>query len=79
MLRELKLIIEEYNRMTGDNYCLVNNLGRPKGTVSDKSKLDGKRDIIAKYLELKVSKASIARTLNCHPQTLSNYISRNMA
>ena len=48
-------------------------LGRPKGSKG-KSMLDGKEADIKMFLEKKVSKASIAKILDCDPGTLSAFI-----
>ena len=48
-------------------------LGRPKGALG-KSKLDGKKEEIRKLLELKVSKASIAKITGVDRSTLYNFI-----
>lgn len=49
-------------------------LGRPKGRKNKSRKLDKFRPEIKKYLSLNISKASIAKLLGCHPQTLYNYL-----
>lgn len=49
-------------------------LGRPKGRKNKSRKLDRHRDDIIHYLKLNISKASIAKLVGCHPQTLYNYI-----
>lgn len=49
-------------------------LGRPKGRKNKTRKLDAFRDDIIRYLELKLSKAAIAKLIGCHPQTLSDYM-----
>lgn len=49
-------------------------VGRPKGSNNKKLKLDKHKQEIKRYLDLKVSRASIAKLLNCHPQTVENYI-----
>lgn len=55
-------------------------LGRPKGKLNKTLKLDKHKKDIQKYLDLKISKASIAKLINCHPQTLYNYMEkRNLA
>jgi DNA invertase Pin-like site-specific DNA recombinase len=51
-------------------------LGRPKGRCNKTLKLDKYRKEIQKYLNLGVSKASIAKLINCHAQTLYNYIEK---
>lgn len=51
-------------------------LGRPKGKQNKSLKLDKHKKEILKYLELKISKASIAKLINCHPQTLYNYMEK---
>ena len=48
-------------------------LGRPKGSRG-KSMLDGKEADIKMFLEKKVSKASIAKILDCDPGTLAAFI-----
>jgi DNA invertase Pin-like site-specific DNA recombinase len=48
-------------------------LGRPKGSRG-KSMLDGKEVEIKMFLEKKVSKASIAKILDCDPGTLAAFI-----
>jgi DNA invertase Pin-like site-specific DNA recombinase len=48
-------------------------LGRPKGALG-KSKLDGKKEEIRQLLELKVSKASIAKITGVDRSTLYNFI-----
>ena len=52
-------------------------LGRPKGRKNKSLKLDKNRKDIVKYLELGISKASIAKLVGCHPQTLYDWIDRN--
>ena len=52
-------------------------LGRPKGRGNKSLKLDKHRSDIKKYLELGISKASIAKLVDCHPQTLYDWIDRN--
>jgi len=49
-------------------------LGRPKGRKNKSRKLDKHLDDIKKYLALNLSKASIAKLIGCHPQTLYNYL-----
>lgn len=49
-------------------------LGRPKGRKNKSLKLDKYRKEIQKYLNLNISKASIAKLIGCHAQTLYNYI-----
>lgn len=49
-------------------------LGRPKGRKNNELKLDKHKKDIQKYLDLKISKASIAKLIGCHAQTLYNYI-----
>ena len=51
-------------------------LGRPKGQAKS-LKLDPHRDLIIDYLKKGVSKASIARILECSPSTLYAWIKRN--
>ena len=50
-------------------------LGRPKGSLSKKTKLTGKDEDIKALLEKKVSVAAIARIMNVHRITMKNYIS----
>lgn len=52
-------------------------LGRPKGRKNKALKLDKFKKEITRYLELSISKASIAKLVNCHPQTLYDWIERN--
>ncbi len=49
-------------------------LGRPKGRKNKSRKLDKHLPEIKKYLSLKISKASIAKLIGCHAQTLYNYL-----
>lgn len=49
-------------------------LGRPKGRKNKTRKLDIHRQDIKQYLALNISKASIAKLVGCHAQTLYNYI-----
>ena len=51
-------------------------LGRPKGKLNKTLKLDKYKKEIEKYLELNISKASIAKLIKCHPQTLYNYMEK---
>ncbi len=51
-------------------------LGRPKGKMNKSLKLDRHKKDILKYLSLKISKASIAKLIDCHPQTLYNYMEK---
>jgi DNA invertase Pin-like site-specific DNA recombinase len=52
-------------------------LGRPKGRKNKCLKLDKHKKDIVKYLDLAISKASIAKLVGCHPQTLYDWIERN--
>jgi DNA invertase Pin-like site-specific DNA recombinase len=52
-------------------------LGRPKGRGNKSLKLDKHRQDIKKYLDLGISKASIAKLVDCHPQTLYDWLDRN--
>lgn len=52
-------------------------LGRPKGRGNKSLKLDKHKDDIQKYLALGISKASIAKLVDCHPQTLYDWLDRN--
>ncbi len=52
-------------------------LGRPKGRKNRSLKLDKFKKEIMRYLELSISKASIAKLVDCHPQTLYDWIERN--
>lgn len=52
-------------------------LGRPKGRGNKSLKLDKHREDILNYLDIGISKASIAKLLGCHPQTLYDWIFRN--
>lgn len=52
-------------------------LGRPKGRKNKSLKLDRNRKEIMKYLGLGISKASIAKLIGCHPQTLYDWLERN--
>jgi DNA invertase Pin-like site-specific DNA recombinase len=52
-------------------------LGRPKGRKNKNLKLDKFKKDIVKYLDLQISKASIAKLVGCHPQTLYDWIDRH--
>jgi len=52
-------------------------LGRPKGRQNKSLKLDKFKKDIVKYLDLAVSKTSIAKLVGCHPQTLYDWIDRH--
>jgi DNA invertase Pin-like site-specific DNA recombinase len=52
-------------------------LGRPKGRGNKSLKLDKHKVDIQKYLDLGISKASIAKLVDCHPQTLYDWLERN--
>jgi DNA invertase Pin-like site-specific DNA recombinase len=49
-------------------------LGRPKGRKNKSRKLDKHKAEIKKYLALNINKASIAKLVGCHAQTLYNYL-----
>ncbi len=51
-------------------------LGRPKGRQNKSLKLDRFKEEIEKYLNLGISKASIAKLVDCHPQTLYDWLDR---
>ena len=51
-------------------------LGRPKGSKNKSLKLDRYEEDILKYLDLGISKASIAKLVGCHPQTLYDWLTR---
>ena len=50
--------------------------GRPKGKKNAALKLDRHREEIEKYLGMGISRASIAKLIGCHPQTLYSYIDK---
>lgn len=52
-------------------------LGRPRGRGNKSLKLDKHKTDIKKYLELGISKASIAKLVDCHPQTLYDWLDRH--
>ena len=52
-------------------------LGRPLGRKNSNLKLDRMRKEILHYMELGLSKTSIARLIQCHPQTLYGWIDRH--
>jgi len=52
-------------------------LGRPRGRGNKSLKLDKYKTDIKKYLELGISKASIAKLVDCHPQTLYDWLDRH--
>lgn len=49
-------------------------LGRPKGSLSKKTKLTGKEEEIKKYLNMQIPKTVIAKLLGVNRNTLHNYI-----
>jgi len=49
-------------------------LGRPKGRKANYYKLTGKDEFIKEMLDKKISKSAIARLLNVHRITVSNYM-----
>ncbi len=51
-------------------------LGRPKGRKNKALKLDPFKADIEKYMTIGVSKASIAKLVACHPQTLHDWLGR---
>lgn len=51
-------------------------LGRPRGRQNKSLKLDKFKDEIEKYMSLGISKASIAKLVACHPQTLYDWLDR---
>jgi DNA invertase Pin-like site-specific DNA recombinase len=51
-------------------------LGRPKGHKSSKTKLTGQERKIEELLEKKISYSGIARILNVHRLTVSNFIKK---
>lgn len=54
-------------------------LGRPKGSLSKKTKLTGKENLIQEFLKKNVPVATIARILEVNRLTLNNFIkSRNL-
>jgi DNA invertase Pin-like site-specific DNA recombinase len=55
-------------------------LGRPKGSLSKKTKLTGRDDEIRMLLEKQVAVAAVARIMGVHRRTMANYIrSRRLA
>jgi DNA invertase Pin-like site-specific DNA recombinase len=52
-------------------------LGRPTGRKNKTLKLDKYKKDITRYVELSISKASIAKLVDCHPQTLYDWMERN--
>ena len=80
-LELMQHIQSEYHaRMLTDSFMRKRNpdvpLGRPRGKLNKNLKLDRCRKDIEKYLELNISKASIAKLIKCHPQTLYNYMEK---
>jgi len=51
-------------------------LGRPAGSRNKSLKLDRNNEEIDKYLKLGISKASIAKLVGCHAQTLYDWLER---
>ena len=51
-------------------------LGRPRGSLSAKLKLDDKEQEIRMYLAKGISKRSIAKLLDCSPSTLYDWLAR---
>jgi DNA invertase Pin-like site-specific DNA recombinase len=51
-------------------------LGRPKGCFNKSLKLDQYQGEIERYLSLGINKASIAKLVDCHPQTLYDWLDR---
>ena len=51
-------------------------LGRPKGRKNKSLKLDVHKEEIGKYMKIGISKASIAKLVACHPQTLYDWLER---
>ncbi len=49
-------------------------LGRPKGSLSKKTKLTGRDDEIRLLLEKQVAVAAVARIMGVHRRTMANYI-----
>jgi DNA invertase Pin-like site-specific DNA recombinase len=49
-------------------------LGRPKGSLSKKTKLTDRDDEIRMLLEKKVAVAAVARIMGVHRRTMANYI-----
>jgi DNA invertase Pin-like site-specific DNA recombinase len=49
-------------------------LGRPKGSLSKKTKLTGKEEEIKKYLNMQIPKTVIAKLLGVNRNTLHNFI-----
>jgi DNA invertase Pin-like site-specific DNA recombinase len=49
-------------------------LGRPKGSLSQKTKLTGKEEIIKEYLRKKVPVSVIARLLDVHRLTVKSFV-----
>jgi len=49
-------------------------LGRPKGSLSKKTKLTGKEEIIKDLLKNRVSVCAIGRILNVNRMTVSSFI-----
>ncbi len=52
-------------------------LGRPKGRKNKSLKLDKHKKDIFKYMDIGISKASIAKLVGCHPQTLYDWLVRH--
>jgi len=53
-------------------------LGRPKGSLSKKTKLTGKEEIVKNLLENRVSVCAIGRILNVNRMTVSSFIKSRM-
>jgi len=51
-------------------------LGRPKGHLSARLKLDAKESEIRHYLAKGISKRSIAKLVECSPSTLYDWLER---
>lgn len=81
-IRLIKLVENEYvTKRTTDALARRRDaglpLGRPKGRKNKSRKLDKYKTEIKRYLNLGVNKASIAKLVGCHAQTLYNYLEDN--
>jgi DNA invertase Pin-like site-specific DNA recombinase len=81
VIRLLAYVSQAFSsRLTTDDLfrrdLIKKSLGRPKGRENNRLKLDDHQNDILKYLHLKISKRSIAKLVQCHPQTLQDWLIR---
>ena len=76
MIQTIQQDFQEIHAKLPKRSPLSAKIGRPKGSKNRTHKLDSHQNEIKQYLKIGISKASIAKLVQCHPQTLTDWLER---